>query len=142
MTHRKPRSTTDKFAIASFTALFVAMGVRFTLTPEATAVVPETGALIEARLPAQQSVPMAQVLATQVQIERLMAAGLIEDQGLDQAFQLLEQSSHSVIEFALNKGMLNAADASLKMIRPEADPELYQQYQAMSALIEQYQTGQ
>jgi len=141
MTHRKTRSTTDKFAIFSFSALFVMMGVRFSLSPEPQALVdvPETGALIESRLPVQQSVPLAQVLATQVQIERLMAAGMIENNGLDQAFDLLEQSSYSVDEFVLEKGMMNAEAASLKMIRPEADAELYDQYKAMSSLVEQYQ---
>jgi len=139
MTHRKTRSTTDKFAIFSFTALFVMTGVRFALSPDATPDIPETGALIETRLPVQQSVPLAQVLATQVQIERLMAAGMIESDGLDQAFDLLEQSSYSVDEFVLDKGMANEEAASLKMIRPEADAELYEQYKAMSSLVEQYQ---
>jgi len=139
MTHRKTRSTTDKFAIFSFTALFVMTGVRFALSPDATPDIPETGALIETRLPVQQSVPLAQVLATQVQIERLMAAGMIESDGLDQAFDLLEQSRYSVDEFVLDKGMANEEAASLKMIRPEADAELYEQYKAMSSLVEQYQ---
>lgn len=114
-------------------------GVRFALSPDATPDIPETGALIETRLPVQQSVPLAQVLATQVQIERLMAAGMIESDGLDQAFDLLEQSSYSVDEFVLDKGMANEEAASLKMIRPEADAELYEQYKAMSSLVEQYQ---
>lgn len=139
MTHRTASSTTNRFAILSFTALFVAIGVRFAVTPAATPVVPETGALIESRLPAQQSVPLAQVLATQVQIERLMAAGMIADQGLDEAFELLEQSSYAISGFISNKGMRNAEEASLKMIRPGTDAELYQQYQAMSKLVEQSQ---
>lgn len=142
MSHRTTNSTTNKFAIFSFTALFVAIGLRFSVTPEASPVAPETGALIETRLPTQQSVPLAQVLATQVQIERLMAAGMIDKQGLDEAFQLLEQSSYAISGFVSNKGMRNAEEASLKMIRPSADAELYQQYQAMSKLVEQTQTAQ
>lgn len=143
MTRSKPRSTTDKVAIFSFTALLVTSGVRLSVdAPSPSADVPATGALIESRMTNQQSVPLAQVLATQVQIERLMAAGLIDEQGLDQAFDLLERSAYSVNDFLASKGQLNIGQASLKMVRPDADAELLQHYQDMSRLVEQYQPGQ
>lgn len=146
MKHSNAYSATDKFALFSCTVLIAAMGMRFSATPEATTPasldIPETGALIESRIPTQASVPLAQVLATQVQIERLMAAGMIKDEGLDQAFQLLERSNDSVNNFVSRKGLSSAEAASLKMIRSGSDVELYEQYQAMSELVEQAQAGQ